>query len=341
MRVKSLIYLAVAAVAGGVLWRRRRMCSFADKVVVITGGSRGLGLAMAREFGRKGAKLALISRKPEELELAALNLVQRGVQEVTTWPCDVRDTEEARRTLEAIVRRYGRLDVLVNNAGTILVAPLETMTREDFEDALDIHFWAPYHLMMSALPHLRQVENGRIVNISSVGGRVAVPHLAPYCASKFALAGLSDAFRSELAKEDICVTTVTPGLMRTGSHVNAWFKGNRAKEFTWFSLGASMPFLSMNASRAARQIVVAVGRGRPELTITFQARLAIAAQAIFPNLTARILKLANALLPKVGEHPDLSRHKGRDSQSTLSPSPLTALADAATPEFNEGPRLSP
>jgi len=339
MRAKSLVGLAAAAAVGCVLWRRRKTYSFSDKVVVITGGSRGLGLAMAREFGLRGARLALISRKPEELELAAINLGQRGVREVTTWPCDVRDTEEARRTLEAIARRHGRLDVLVNNAGTILVAPLETMTPEDFEDALNIHFWAPYHLMMAALPHLRQTQGGRIVNISSVGGRVAVPHLAPYCASKFALAGLSDAFRTELAKEDISVTTVSPGLMRTGSHVNAWFKGDRAKEFTWFSLGAAMPFLSMNASRAARQIVDAVGRGQPELTITFQARLAIAAQAVFPNLTAKILKLTNALLPKAGENPDLSKHKGRDSQSPLSPSPLTTLADAATPEFNEGPRL--
>src|SRR5436309_7591109 len=107
------------------------------------------------------------------------------------------------------------------------------MTVEDFEETMRVHFWGPLYATLAALPHLRKQDTGRIVNISSIGGRIAVPHLAPYSASKFALAGLSDGLRTELAREGIYVTTVFPGLMRTGSHVNAQFKGKRRAEFTW------------------------------------------------------------------------------------------------------------
>jgi short-subunit dehydrogenase len=115
-----------------------------------------------------------------------------------------------------------------------------------------IHFWAPFYAMQAVLPQMRERGAGRIVNISSIGGKVAVPHLAPYCASKFALVGLSKAMRIELAKDNIFVTTVCPGLMRTGSHVNAVFKGQNEKEFAWFSIGnASCPFVCQRGKRRA------------------------------------------------------------------------------------------
>src|SRR5947207_4943379 len=116
-----------------------------------------------------------------------------------------------------------------------------------------LQLWLPYDLSMTAIPHPRRVGEGRVVNIASIGGKVAIPHLAPYCASKFALVGLSDAIRAELARDNICVTTVCPGLMRTGSHLNASFKGDHRREFAWFSLGAALPIFSIDANRAARQ----------------------------------------------------------------------------------------
>ena len=277
------------AVAGILLLRFRARYPLRNKVVVITGGSRGLGVAMAREFARHGAHLALLARDGEELQRAVADLLPFRAQ-VSTWPCDLRESQEVERTISSIAEKYGRIDVLVNNAGIMLVAPLEAMAKEDFEEAMQVHFWAPYHVTMAALPYLKRNSESRIVNISSIGGRVAVPHMAPYCTSKFALAGFSDALRAEVAAQGIRVTTVSPGLMRTGSHVNASFKGDRSKEFAWFSIGAGMPLLSISARRAARQIVAAARRGRPELTITLQARGLILAQALMPNCLARILE---------------------------------------------------
>jgi NAD(P)-dependent dehydrogenase (short-subunit alcohol dehydrogenase family) len=326
----------LAAAAAVLLLRRPTPYPLRDKVVVITGGSRGLGLALAREFGRQGAKLALIARDEKELERAASDLHNLGAQ-ATTWPCDLQRTEEIERVISGIASKFGRINVLVNNAGIMLVAPLELQEREDFEETMALHFWAPYHVIRAALPYLRQNPESRIVNISSIGGRVAVPHMAAYCASKFALAGFSDAIRPELAKQGVYVTTVSPGLMRTGSHVNANFKGDYRKEFAWFSLGAGMPFFSIDANRAAHQIVAATRRGSPELTITLQARALVLAQALFPGCLARIFSLLNSFLPKAPAEQGLAKQTGYQSQSVVSPSPLTALADRATAKFNETP----
>jgi NAD(P)-dependent dehydrogenase (short-subunit alcohol dehydrogenase family) len=325
------------ALAALPLLRRTASYSFKDKVVIITGGSRGLGLALAREFASHGAQLALIARDEEELQRAAADLRNLGA-DATTWPCNLQDAREVERTIPAIAQKHSCINVLVNNAGMMLVAPLELMMKEDFEEAMALHFWAPYYVTRAALPYLRQNSESRIVNISSVGGRVAVPHMAPYCASKFALAGFSDAIRIELAAQGVRVTTASPGLMRTGSHVNASFKGDYAQEFAWFSLAAGMPLLSTNARRAARQIVAAARRGQPELTITLQARCLILAQAIIPNIFARILEGVNFVLPKATPGEGLLKRKGYESQSAISPSLLTSLADQAAPRFNEGPR---
>ena len=272
--------------------------------MVISGGSRGLGLAMAREFARHGAE----PRDAEELGRAAADLLHFNAR-VSTWPCDVREPREVEKTISAIAEKYARVDVLVNNAGIMLVAPFDAMAKPDFEEAMQVHFWAPSYVTVAALPHLRRNTESRVVNISSIGGRVAVPHMAPYCASKFALAGFSDALRAEVAGQGVRVTTVSPGLMRTGSHVNATFKGDYCREFAWFSVGAGMPFLSMNAHRAARQIVAAARRGRPELTITLQARCLILAQAMMPNLLARILSWS-LVYPKP--------HPGRDLSNRMA-----------------------
>jgi NAD(P)-dependent dehydrogenase (short-subunit alcohol dehydrogenase family) len=305
--------------------------TFRDKVVVITGGSRGLGLALAREFAREGARLALLARDQAELARAVADIGDQAIP----WPCDMREPEEIERTISAIARDYGRIDVLVNNAGIILVAPFQATAKEDFKEAIETHFWGPYHATMAALPHLRRNKESRVVNISSIGGRVAVPHLAPYCASKFALSGFSDSIRPELAQEGVQVTSVSPGLMRTGSHVNANFKGDHTKEFAWFSIGAGMPLLSMEASHAARQIVEAARRGRPELTITFPARILVFAQAIAPCGLAHIFRVVNSLLPKATGGEGFLQRKGFQSRSALSPSALTALADRAIGRYNE------
>jgi short-subunit dehydrogenase len=314
-------------------WRRTR-ASFAGQTIVITGGSRGLGLALAQCLVRERVNLAIIARDEKELARAKSTLLSQG-SVVTTWVCDVRKESELRSTIEGIAERFGAIDVLVNNAGEIIVGPFEAMNREDFERALEIHFWAPLNAILASLPYLQKKANGRIINVASFGGRLAVPHLLPYCASKFALAGLSDGLRAELAAKNISVTTVSPGLMRTGSHKNALFKGAHKKEFGWFSLGAGNPLISMGAGRAAKQILNAARDRRPDLVITFPARVAIFVQALAPNFMARSLKLISRLLPEMPVEGGTDSRDGWRSQSGISPSVLTTLADRATERFNE------
>jgi short-subunit dehydrogenase len=208
------------------------------------------------------------------------------------------------------------------------------MAREDFERAMRLHFWAPFELVSQIVPEMRTWGGGRIVNISSIGGKVAVPHMAPYSASKFALTGFSDALRAELARDNIHVTTVAPGMMRTGSHVNARFKGKHDTEFAWFAASAGAPLISMNADRAARKILAACRRGQPSLTLTFAARTAILGNALFPNLTGYWMKIVNRFLPKAGDDEGNELRAGSQLRR-LTPGWLTRLADRATIRNNE------
>jgi NAD(P)-dependent dehydrogenase (short-subunit alcohol dehydrogenase family) len=307
---------------------------FRGRVVAITGGSRGLGLILARQFAAEGAKLALLARDPATLDRARAELVASGA-EVLALPCDVGDRRAIEAAIEVIVSHYGQLDVLVNNAGLIQAGPLAAMTLDDFEQALAVHFWGPLYATYAVIPTMQRQGGGRIVNIASVGGRVAVPHLAPYSASKFALVGLSDALRAELAQEGIMVTTVSPGLMRTGSPRNASFKGRHREEYRWFAILDALPFTSIAADTAARQIVEACRSGTSELTISWQARAAALANTLAPRLTARLISGTNRILPGIDPHGDNSARPGRESESALAPSALTRLSDAAAQANNE------
>jgi NAD(P)-dependent dehydrogenase (short-subunit alcohol dehydrogenase family) len=329
----------IAAIGAGVLVRSasRARFSFRDKSVFITGASRGLGFVLARLFALEGSRLTLVSRSAETLEFAKHKLIALGAREsnILTVVCDVRDRKQAESAIDEAIRYHGSVDVLVNNAGVIQVGPFEHMTLSDFEDAMATHAWGPLYLMNAAIPHMRSHGGGRIVNISSIGGRVAVPHLAPYVMSKFALSGLSDALRAELARDGILITSVSPGLMRTGSHVNAKFKGDHEREYVWFSTMSGVPVFSINGDRAARQIVEACRNRRPELTITVQARIAELANALFPSLFARGMRLMNAVLPGTGAADGMNSQSGWESMSAWSPSILTPLADEAIDVNNE------
>src|SRR5437667_5782843 len=270
-----------------------------DKVVVITGGSRGLGLVLARYVCARGGHVALIARDPEELARAKADLAPRGGK-VLTIQCDLLDTGQIQSAVRQIIDRFSKIDILINNAGIIEVGPLEHLRPEDFDRAMRLHFWAPFELISQIVPEMRIWGGGRIVNISSIGGKIAVPHMASYSASKFALTGLSDAVRAELARDNIHVTTVAPGMMRTGSHVNAKFKGKHDREFAWFAASAGAPVISMSADRAARKILAACRRSQPSLTLTFAARVQVVANALFPNLTGYAMKIVNRFLPEAG-----------------------------------------
>lgn len=287
--------------------------SYRDKIALITGGSRGLGLEIARQLCRRKAKVVLLARDSEELALAKSELAARG-RDVLTIECDLLDGAQIQSAIQQTLQRFGKIDILINNAGIIQVGPLDHMKLGDFDRAMRLHFWAPFILTMQIVPHMRANGGGRIVNISSIGGKIAVPHMAPYCASKFALTGFSDAIRAELARDKICVTTVTPGMMRTGSQVHAQFKGDHSAEYRWFDLANKLPLASISDERAARKIITAARRGRSALIMPWMARLLIAANGLFPNLIGYTMKLVNACLPARTNKSGDEAKSGRDVQ---------------------------
>jgi NAD(P)-dependent dehydrogenase (short-subunit alcohol dehydrogenase family) len=331
------IKCAALAVGGVVLaraiLRRPAGYDFKGKVVLITGGSRGLGLVLAREFAGEGARVAICARDEQELATARAELRKLGA-EVLALQCDITNRTEVGEMVLRTLDRFGRIDVLVNNAGVIQVGPLEVMTHRDFEEAMKTHFWGPLHTILAVLPHMRRRHQGRIVNISSIGGKLSIPHLVPYSASKFALVGLSEGLRAELLQEGVVVTTVCPGLMRTGSPRNADFKGQHRAEYAWFSIADSLPITSINAQRAARQILQACRQGKAELVITIQAKVAVLLHGIFPGLTADLLGVVHRLLPAAGGI-GTRKAKGKESTSALSPSLLTLLNEHAAVANNE------
>lgn len=303
---QSAILATVGALAavGTLTWlsARRARYDLEGRTVLITGGVRGLGLELAREFGRHGARLVVVSRTPSEIRRAEAELQSLGV-DVRGECCDVRDPRAVAGLVSGVISQTGRLDVLVNNAGVIQAAPFEHAQLEDFQESLDTHFWGPLYLVREALPYLRGAPGGaRILNISSFGGRVGVPHLAAYVAGKFALVGLSETLRAELAKDHVLVTTATPGLMRTGSHVKILLRGQHEKEARWFGAGVATPLTSMRADRAARALVRACISGRATVTPVAQFRLAEIGNVLLPGLSAAVkAAITTYLLPGPSE----------------------------------------
>jgi NAD(P)-dependent dehydrogenase (short-subunit alcohol dehydrogenase family) len=314
------------------------------EVAVVTGASRGLGLLLARELARQGCSLIICARDPAELGRAALQLREEGA-DVASVACDVTDQDAPSRLVRAALDRHGRLDIIVSNAGIIQVGPVQAATPEHFETALDIMALAPARLALAALPVMRGQGHGRIVTITSIGGKLGVPHLLPYSTAKFAAVGFSEGLRAELGRGPVTVTTVVPGLMRTGSHLRARFTGQAGKEFTWFSLGASLPLLSMDAERAARQIVGAVRERRAEIILTPAGQVVSRVAQLAPGLTSGVLHLAQRLAlpapPGPGDATAAGGGEGTPGQD-LEPAfsrkafdRLTALGRAAADRFNE------
>ena len=308
----------------------------AGEVSVVTGASRGLGLLLATELARRGCRLLICAQDQAGLDRAAARLRELGA-EVAAVTGDVTDAGFAPQLVDAARERYGRLDIVINNAGIIKVGPVQSTTAADYEAAVATMALAPVRLSLAALPVMQAQGHGRIVNITSLGGKLSVPHLLPYSTAKFAAVGFSEGLRAELGRGPVTVTTVVPGLMRTGSHENAEFAGRRDEEFTWFGLGASLPVLSMDAERAARQIVAGVAQGRAEIFLTPAGQVVSRVAQVAPELTTAVLHaVQNLILPDPdGEAAGV---RGRRLQGTLREpvfGTLTALGRAAAARFNQ------
>lgn len=314
---------------------RRERLNLQDKVVLITGGSRGLGLAMAKDFGSRGARLAICARDMGELENARNLLGKEGIS-ATTFVCDVTKKSEIESLVEQVIGQFGRIDVLVNNAGLIKVAPLESLEFADFDDAMNLMFWAPFHLTMTVLPHMRKLSSANIVNIASIGGRVSVPHLLPYSCAKFALVGFSNGLAAELQSHNIDVLTVCPGLMRTGSYLHAEFKGKVENEFGWFSLLGNLPGFSVAADYAAKQIREATEGRKHNCTISLPAKILIGIDSLMPELTQTLFGKVSSLLPGPGTKSSVPGEAVNSRFGGLFQA-LTTLGRQAAQRLNESP----
>ena len=252
------------------------------KVVLVTGGSRGLGLVLARELASKGARLAICARTPEQLGQAHIELESMGA-EVISMTVDVTDQRQVQAMIIDVLEHYGRLDVLINNAGIIQFGPQENMGINEYEQAMKTNFWSALYTMLAVIPYFKEQGGGKIVNVTSIGGKIAVPHMLPYTASKFALVGLSEGMHSELRKHNILVTTVVPNLVNTGSPRNIDVKGDHEAEYAWFKLADASPLLSQSAETAAKNIIHAIEQGESEAILSATAKVATILQGFAPG----------------------------------------------------------
>ena len=301
--------------------------------VLITGGSRGLGLALAEEFARQGCSLILTARDEAELQRARERIAKLGAT-VHTIVCDISQPDHLQRMMDEATRQSGFIDILVNNAGVMAVGPLESQTIEDFQQAMDTMFWGPVRSTLATLPAMIQRRHGRIVNISSIGGKVSIPHLLPYSCAKFAVTGFSEGLHAEVKKYGVHVLTVVPGLMRTGSHLNAEFKGKHEQEYGWFALSGTNPLTSISAQRAARQIVAATRRNQAELIVGLPAKILAYKHGLAPGLLSEAFAQLNKVLPDA-RGAGTEKKTGRQSQSTVTRSPLTMLGKRAALRYNQ------
>lgn len=314
--------------------------SYQGKTVGITGGSRGLGLALAKNFLLDGASVHLIARDSAELEKAREILQQFGPAEnIHLVPCDITIRAELTNAVTKIYRTSACIDLWINDAGAILVGPFDSMTMEDFDAQMRLHLYANIQATQELLPIFRRQKQGQIVNICSLGGRVAIPHMLPYDTSKFALAGFSQGITAELAQDNISVTTVFPATLRTGSPLQALFKGDMQKEFAWFANADVMPGLSMDADEAAKAILEAAREQRTELILPALGRLRLLAEVLLPELMAVSMSALNQILPQKNSLEMKTGAELKTKDSYLF-SALKDTQDQAEKKWNQSPKTN-
>lgn len=296
-------------------------------MALVTGASRGLGYLIARRLAERGHRVMVCARSVEGVEAAAADLGGDAVGVAA----DVGDRSDAERVVQEALGHFGRLDVLVCNAGVIQVGPFSAIGPEEYAAAMDVMFWGIAHPVFAALPELRR-RRGRILAVTSLGGKIPAPHLLPYVAAKYAAVGFAEGLRVELAAEGVSVTVGVPGLMRTGSPRNALFAGDSQAEYEWFAGLGSLPLLSMDAERAARRLVDGTLRGRPEIVLTPAAKLAMRAHGVAPATMLRLLSVGNRILPSGGQSPPRPGHETREPAWLQA---LTRLNRVAARRFHQ------
>jgi NAD(P)-dependent dehydrogenase (short-subunit alcohol dehydrogenase family) len=294
----------VAGVGPAVLHQGREdpLSRFSGQVVLVTGASSGIGAALAREFARHGADLVLAARRVDRLETVRAD-VERAGRRALTVACDVTVDGDVDRAAERARRTFGRVDVVVANAGYGVVGPVERLTVEDFRRQFETNVFGVLRTVYATLADLK-ASRGRLVIIGSVNGHVAPPGTAPYAMSKFAVRALAEALGHELAPAGVSVVLISPGFV--ASEIRQ--VDNRG---VWHPEPATGPprWLVMPAGRAAQHIVRAVARRRREAVITGHGKFAVFVQRHLPGLVAMVLRGARI------------RGRGEPAAARTSPAP--------------------
>ena len=335
-RLEKLALLAAAAMAGTyaatVVVRKSRHYDVRGRVALVTGGSRGLGLEIARQLVDAGAKVAICARDEAELRESADDLRGRG-GEVFAMTADVTSDADVAALVEAVRGEFGPIDVLVNNAAVIQVGPASQMTREDYDLALETTVRGPLRTILAVAPEMRRRRSGRIVNIASIGGLMPVPHLAPYCTAKHALVGLGTSLRGDLAKDGVYLTTVCPGLVRTGSPPHALFKGDAEAEYQWFASADNVPGLTISTPDMAAAAIRGLVNGDALVVSPWHTKLQASLYGLTQGIGTELMALMGKLLPTATGKP---RPAVAGSQvRTPLPGPLESYQSDAAEKFNQ------
>ena len=189
-----------------------------DKVAIITGGSDGIGKAAAQSMAQEGASVVIVARRSDVLEEAVLDIKAATEGQVLPISADVTDPDSARSIVENTVNQFGRVDILVNNAGTSMAKPFEDVSKEDWEYDFDLKVWGAVRLIQESIPEMRKVGGGRIINVTNLGGRTPGPASMPTSISRAAGIAITKGLSKDLAKDNILVSTVCIGLIKSGQH---------------------------------------------------------------------------------------------------------------------------
>ena len=257
------------------------MGRFEGKAVVVTGAGSGIGRAVSLAFAREGADVICADLDLATAEATAREVETFGVKGVGL-ACDVSKAEEVGAMAEAAFKAIGQVDILVNNAGVALSGPVENLTLEDWQWQLGPNLWGVIHGVHAFLPAMLARGQGHIVNLASVAGLVAPGGMAGYVTSKFAVVGLSESLRFELASRGVGVTVVCPGFVATNIFTSARLKG-----------GVKVPLkllrrVAMKPADLADDILEAVENNRPKLVATGHGKLFVAIKRWAPGLYQRL-----------------------------------------------------
>ncbi len=197
--------------------------------VIITGASQGAGKATALHFAQRGYDVALAARQLDRLEAVAQEIRDLGQQAIAV-PTDIGDAQQVQTLIDKAISALGPIDVLINNAGICLTGPVEHTSIQDWQNIINTNLWGCVNTIQALLPHLLERGQGTIVNLGSFGGKMPLPEMTAYCTSKYAVTGLSDTLRMELAPKGIHVAAVHPGVINSNFMERAQFRGGTAAE---------------------------------------------------------------------------------------------------------------